>query len=65
MLGPASGCWFSLAKHSQLWSHGLSQAHGQIWHCAQVSFMELISSLGGSAVAAPVATSRGPWVTRG
>lgn len=54
-----SRCWFSLAKHSQLWSHGLSQVHGQIWHCAQVSFTELISSWIGSVVATPVAIS---WV---
>jgi hypothetical protein len=52
MLGPISGCWFSVTKHSQLWSHGLSQAHGQIWHCAQVSFTELVSFLVGSVVAA-------------
>jgi hypothetical protein len=35
-----------------LWSHALSQAHGQIRHCAQVSFIELISSFGGSEIAA-------------
>jgi hypothetical protein len=52
MLGTISGCWFWLVKHSQLWSHGLSQVHGQIWHCAQVSFTELVSSLVGSVVAA-------------